>query len=61
MHKRSEQSENIAGNQQKITAKECAPVNLYPEPENKFNDRAIAFKCFIADGWHRIGYIVKKH
>ena len=44
----------------KLTAKEHVTVNIFPEPENKFDNKAITFKCFIADGWHRIGYTVKE-
>ena len=35
---------------------EEVPVNIYPEPENKKDSRAIAFKCYIRDSWHIIGY-----
>jgi len=33
---------------------------LQPEPENKFDSKAIAFQAFISDQWHQIGYIVKE-
>jgi len=36
------------------------PVNIYPEPTNQFDAKAIAFKCWINDDWHRIGYIVRE-
>ena len=36
------------------------PVNIYPEPTNRFDTKAIAFKCWINDDWHRVGYIVRE-
>ena len=36
------------------------PVNLFPEPDNPKDAKAIAFKCWIEDKWHRIGYVVKE-
>ena len=44
----------------KLSAKEIIPVNLFPEPDNKNDSRAIAFKCFIDDQWQVIGYVVKE-
>ena len=37
---------------------EIVPVNIYPEPSNPYYNKAIAFKCWIDEEWHRIGYIV---
>ena len=39
---------------------EVLPVNIFPEENNPYDVRAIAFKCWIADKWQRIGYIVKE-
>ena len=36
------------------------PVNIFPEENNPYDSRAIAFKCWIADKWQRIGYVVKE-
>jgi len=36
------------------------PVNIYHEPDNPYDAKAIAFKCWINDEWHRIGYIVRE-
>ena len=36
------------------------PVNIYPEPLNQFDAKAIAFKCWVNNDWHRIGYIVRE-
>ena len=36
------------------------PVNIFPEPSNPFDSRAIAFKCWIDEDWQRIGYIVRE-
>ena len=33
---------------------------MQPEPENKFDSKAIAFHAFIANQWHQIGYVVRK-
>ena len=33
------------------------PVDLFPEPQNPYDSRAIAFKAFINDDWHTIGYV----
>ena len=34
------------------------PVKLVPEPENKFDAKAIAFHARTGDEWQRIGYVV---
>lgn len=39
---------------------DIVPVNIYPEPNNCYDSKAIAFKCWLEDDWHRIGYIVKE-
>ena len=36
------------------------PVNIFPEPDNQFDCKAIAFKCKVAGNWHRIGYVVNE-
>ena len=36
------------------------PVDLFPEPQNPYDSRAIAFKAFINDDWHTIGYVVRE-
>ena len=35
-------------------------MNIYPEPDNPYDAKAIAFKCWVNDEWHRIGYIVRE-
>lgn len=36
-------------------------VKLQPEPDNKYDARAIAFMCKIDDSsWERIGYVVRE-
>lgn len=35
-------------------------VDLFPEPENKYDSNAIAFKCLVDGSWHRIGYVVRE-
>jgi len=37
---------------------DIVPVNIYPEPNNPRDSRAIVFKCWLDDQWHKIGYIV---
>ena len=44
----------------KLSVKGIVPVNLFPEPDNNYDSRAIAFKCFIDDQWQPIGYVVKE-
>ena len=36
------------------------PVKLQPEPENKWDSKAIAFMCQDNFGWQRIGYVVRE-
>ena len=36
------------------------PLDLFPEPQNPYDSRAIAFKAFINNDWHTIGYIVRE-
>lgn len=36
------------------------PVDLFLEPNNPFDAKAIAFKCEIGGSWKKIGYIVKE-
>ena len=36
------------------------PVNIFREPENPVDSRAIAFRRNIGDKWYTIGYIVKE-
>ena len=58
---RDQQSQQILQEvSQKLENDEEVLVNLYPEPDNKFDNKAIAFKCFIRGEWHRIGYVVKE-
>lgn len=35
-------------------------INMFPEPTNIFDARAIAFKCQIDDNWMTIGYMVRE-
>ena len=39
---------------------EDVPVNIFPEPENQFDKKAICFKCLVGGEWRRIGYIVRE-
>ena len=34
------------------------PVNIYKEPNNPYDAKAVAFKCWVDDEWHRVGYVV---
>jgi len=36
------------------------PVKLQPEPNNKYDNKAIAFMCETDSGWERIGYVVRE-
>ena len=36
------------------------PVNIYTEPDNPYDANAIAFKCWVDNKWHRIGYVVRE-
>lgn len=45
---------------QQLERGEVVPVAIVPEPDNQYDSQAIAFKCQIAEKWHRIGYVVKK-
>lgn len=35
-------------------------VDIYPEPENAFDSRAIAFKAYVDNKLHTIGYVVRE-
>jgi len=39
---------------------ETVPVDIFPEPDNPYGSKAIAFKCFLDGQWKRIGYIVRE-
>ena len=39
---------------------EVVSVNIYPEPDNPYDNQAIAFKCNVDGQSQRIGYIVKE-
>ena len=54
-------AQNILRSVSQLLAKgDVVPVNIYPEPNNCYDSKAIAFKCWLEDDWHRIGYIVKE-
>ena len=36
------------------------PVKLVPEPENKYDSKAIAFHCEVDGKWYLIGYVVRE-
>jgi len=36
------------------------PVNIYPEPDNPKDSNSIAFKCWLDNQWHHIGYVVRE-
>ena len=35
-------------------------VDIFPEPDNQYDSKAICFKCQIGGEWKRIGYIVRE-
>ncbi len=43
-----------------LLKKEEVPVNIFPEPTNEHDSRAICFKCQINGEWKRIGYVVRE-
>ena len=45
---------------QKLDKDEEVLVNLYPEPDNKFDNKAIAFKCFISGNGTELVIIIVK-
>jgi len=45
---------------QLIESGQQVPVNLYKEPDNPYDAKAVAFKCWVDDEWHRIGYVVRE-
>lgn len=36
------------------------PVNIFCEPDNPYDSKAIAFRCKIEQKWYTIGYIVRE-
>ena len=44
---------------QLLDAGNLVPENIYPEPSNPYDRKAIAFKCWINNKWTRIGYVVR--
>jgi len=51
--------QEVLCNVSKLLAKgDMVPVNIYPEPDNPCDSKAIAFKCWLEDKWHKISYIV---
>ena len=36
------------------------PVKLEPEPNNKYDNKAVAFMCQADSDWERIGYVVRE-
>jgi len=54
-------SQEVLRNVSKLLVKgEIVPVNIYPEPDNPYNSKVIAFKCWLEDKWHEIGYIIRE-
>lgn len=45
---------------EKIRNGDVVPVDIFHEPNNPYDSRAIAFKCWIGDEWRKIGYVVKE-
>ena len=39
---------------------ENVPVDIFPEPTNKYDAKAICFRCQINGEWTHIGYIVRE-
>ena len=35
-------------------------TKLQPEPTNQYDNRAIAFMCYVDNKWQRIGYVVRE-
>lgn len=50
--------ETLAKVSQLLQKDEQVPVNIFPEPTNQYDAKAICFKCQIDGEWKRIGYIV---
>ena len=45
---------------ERICSDKVVEVDIFKEPNNPIDSKAIVFKCFLEDQWHRIGYIVKE-
>lgn len=43
-----------------IKDQSTVPVELFPERDNPYDSRAIAFKCYVDNSWTRIGYVVRE-
>ena len=57
---RGHQSSLEKANELMLTGKDVS-VDLFFEPTNPVDAKAIAFKCLLDDNkWHRIGYVVKE-
>ena len=57
---RGHQSALEKANELMLTGKDVS-VDLFFEPTNPVDAKAIAFKCLLDDNkWHRIGYVVKE-
>ena len=39
---------------------ENVPIKLVPEPENKYDSKAVAFHCELEGKWYLIGYAVRE-
>ena len=60
-HKEIHYQEILAAANRKLEKGTKVPVKLDPEPQNKYDNRAIAFVCQIDDtNWERIGYVVSE-
>jgi len=45
---------------EQLRAVQQVPVDVFPEPLNQYDSRAIAFKVHVADKWTTIGYVVQE-
>ena len=60
-HKERQYQETLALASRKLKENSKVQVKLQPEPDNRYNSKAIAFLCKIDDsGWVRIGYVVRE-
>ena len=58
--KTDESRETLKAVSELLASGNHVPVDLFPEPQNPYDSRAIAFKALVKDDWHTIGYIVRE-
>ena len=60
-HKKRQYQETLALASRKLKENSTVQVKLQPEPDNRYDSKAIAFLCKIDNsGWVRIGYVVQE-